>query len=246
MTVFAYILISSILTSLVSFVGVFAFASEEKIKKATHFIVSFAIGALLSVAFLDLIPEAIEGSSADKILPFVLGGVFLFFILEKFIFWYHCHDGKCEIHSYSYLILWGDFFHNFLDGIILALTFMADIRLGMATTVAVILHEIPQELSDYGIMVHGGLSRGKALFYNFLSGLASVLGALIAWSVGATLEPFLPIGIALTAGAFIYLATTDLMPELHESTNVSHSVIQTVFVILGAILVILPGYFIGH
>jgi len=242
MTLFAYIFLSSLVTSLVSFVGIFTVFNEERAKKATHFIVSFAIGALLSVAFLDILPEAAQMTSLGRILPYVLGGFFLFFILEKFIFWYHCHDGTCQVHTYSYLILWGDFIHNFIDGIILALTFMVDIRLGILTTFAVILHEIPQEISDFGILIHGGFSRGKALFYNFLSGLASVLGAVIAYGFGTNLEPFLPIGLALTSGAFVYLAAVDLMPELHESATISHSLIQIAFILLGAFFVIAPGF----
>ncbi len=246
MPLFGYILLSSFITSLVSFVGIFLVFDEEKVRKATHYIVSFAIGALLSVAFLDLLPEALEGGAPDKVLPFILAGIFLFFILEKFIFWYHCHDGKCQVHTYSYLILWGDFFHNFLDGVILALTFLVDVRLGLITTLAVILHEIPQEIGDYVILIHGGFTRTKALFYNFLSGLSSVLGAVFAWSLGKTIEPFLPLGLAMTAGGFIYLAMTDLLPELHESTGISHSILQTIFILIGAFLVIAPGFLFEH
>lgn len=243
MTLLGAILLSALAAALVSFVGgVLAIFNEEKVRRATHFIVSFAIGALFSVALLDLLPEAAQMSSLEKILPYVLGGVLLFFILEKFIFWYHCHDGTCPVHTYSYLILWGDFLHNFVDGIILALTFMADIRLGFLTTLAVILHEIPQEIGDFGILIHGGFSRARALWYNFLSATSVIVGAVITYVIGPILEPFLPFGLALTAGAFIYLAAVDLMPELHESARFSHSVIQIVFIIFGALLVIAPEF----
>ncbi|MEK7162605.1 MAG: ZIP family metal transporter [Patescibacteria group bacterium] len=237
------ILLSALAASLVSFVGgLFAIFSEEKVRKATHFIVSFAIGALMSVAFLDLIPEALEFSSAQKVMPFVLLGVLLFFLLEKFIFWYHCHDGQCPVHTYSYLILWGDFLHNFVDGIILALTFLVDLRLGLLTTVAVILHEIPQEIGDFGILIQGGFSRAKALWYNFLSATSVILGAILTYAFGSVLEPFLPLGLAMTAGAFIYLAAVDLMPELHESTRLSHTLVQILFILIGALLVIAPEF----
>lgn len=243
MALFGAILLSSLAASLVSFVGgLVAILSEEKMRRATHFIVSFAIGALFSVALLDLIPEAIELSSVAQAMPWVLGGVVLFFLLEKFIFWYHCHDGQCPVHTYSYLILWGDFLHNFVDGVILALTFLADLRLGFLTTVAVILHEIPQEIGDFGILIHGGFSRKKALWYNFLSATSVIFGALLTYVLGAVLEPFLPAGLALVAGAFIYLAAVDLMPELHEATRFSHTLAQIVFIAIGALLVILPDF----
>jgi len=237
------IFLASLAASLISFVGgIVAIFNEEKVRRSTHFIVSFAIGALLSVSFLDLIPEAVEMSSVGKAMPFVLLGVFIFFLLEKFIFWYHCHDGQCPVHTYSYLILWGDFLHNFVDGIILALTFLVDVKLGLLTTVAVILHEIPQEIGDFGILIHGGFSRAKALWYNFLSATSVIIGAALTYAFGAALEPFLPAGLALVAGAFVYLATVDLMPELHESTRLSHTLVQILFITIGALLVIAPGF----
>ena len=129
-----------------------------------------------------------------------------------------------------------------MDGIILALTFLVDLRLGLLTTVAVILHEIPQEIGDFGILIHGGFSRRKALWYNFLSAISVVIGAVLTYALGAVLEPFLPLGLALVAGAFIYLAAVDLMPELHETTGFSHALIQIVFIAMGALLVIAPDF----
>src|SRR3989344_4591366 len=147
------------------FIGGFAHGS---IKKVPHFVVRFAVGALLGVALLELIPEAVGMTSLEMTMPLVLFGILVFFVLEKFLFWYHCHDGQCPVHTYNYLILWGDFLHNFIDCAIIALTFMADVRLGVLTTIAVIFHEIPQEIGDFGILLHGGFSKAKALFYNFL------------------------------------------------------------------------------
>ena len=237
------ILIASIAESLVSFAGgALAIFNEEKIRKVVHFVVSFAVGALLAVSFLELIPEAINMSSVKSALSFVLVGIILFFVLEKFLFWYHCHGGECPVHIYTYLILWGDFLHNFIDGVMLTLAFLVDIKLGLLTAVAIIFHEIPQEIGDFGILVSGGLSRGRALFYNFLVALSVVAGALITYALGALLEPFLPIALALVAGNFIYLAATDLMPELHEPTGFLHGALQVLFIIIGALLVILPGF----
>lgn len=237
------IFLVSLAESVVSFVGGFvAILNTEKIKSTAHFVVSFAVGAMLGVALLEIIPEAIAASSADAILPWVLAGVILFFVLEKFLFWYHCHGKECPVHTYTYLILWGDFLHNFVDGVIIALAFMVDTKLGLMTSLAVILHEIPQEVGDFGILMHGGFSKSRALLFNFLVSLSTVVGALVTYALGSALEPFLPFALALIAGNFIYLAATDLMPELHESTGFWHGVLQTVFIILGALLVTLPEF----
>ena len=243
MTLLAAIFLSSLAASLVSFIGgLLAIFNAAKVRRISHFIVSFAVGALLAVAFLDLIPEAVGLGSLEGVMLFVLLGMLVFFLLEKFIFWYHCHDGECPVHTYSYLILWGDFLHNFVDGIILALTFLVDLRLGLMATIAIVLHEIPQEIGDFGVLIHGGFSRAKALFYNFLSATSVIFGAILTYAVGDILEPFLSPGLALTAGAFIYLAAVDLMPELHESTKLSHTLAQIFFIFAGALLVIAPEF----
>ena len=241
------ILLSTFAATLVSFVGgLLPIYHSEKVSRATHYVVSFAIGALFSVSFLHLIPEAIELSTVEYAMPFVLVGILIFFLLEKFIFWYHCHDGKCPVHTYSYLVLWGDFLHNFIDGIIIGLTFLVDTRLGVVTTLAVILHEIPQEIGDFGILMHGGFSKGKALWYNFLSALSVVLGGALTYFWGPAIEPFLPASLAAVAGAFIYLAAVDLMPELHESTKISHTLIQIAFILIGVFLILAPEFFIAE
>ena len=246
MPLFLIIFIASFLESLVAFVGgALAIFNEEKVRRAAHFVVSFAIGALLGVSLLELIPEAIKMSSVEAVFPWVFGGILLFFILEKFLFWYHCHGGVCPVHTYTYLILWGDFLHNFIDGVIMALAFLADIKLGIITSVAVIFHEIPQEIGDFSLLMHGGFTRARALWFNFLSASSVMIGAVLTYLFGNTLEPFLPFGLALIAGNFIYLASTDLMPELHESTGFSHSIAQILFIIIGALLVIAPEFIFG-
>ncbi len=251
MSLFAVIILASLAESLVSFSGgVLAFFSAEKVRRFSHFAVSFAIGALLSVSFLELIPEAAEMSSLKFVMPFVLGGVILFFVVEKFLSWYHHHEDRekaHEIRTYAYLILWGDFLHNFIDGVIIALTFTADIRLGLVTTLAVILHEIPQEIGDFAVLLHAGFSKWKALMYNFLVSLSTILGAVLVIVMRGSLpDLFIPVALAVIAGNFIYLASSDLMPELHESTKVSHTLGQVALIILGAMLVILPEFLFGH
>lgn len=233
---------ASLFEAIVSFSGaLLAIFREEKIKKAAHYIVSFAIGALLGVAFLEIIPESLEALSAESVFPLVLAGIIIFFILEKFLFWYHCHEGKCDVHTFTYLILWGDFLHNFLDGVIIALSFMTSSALGWTTTFAVILHEIPQEIGDFSVLLQGGLNKGKAIFYNFFVSLSTMAGAILTYYFGSFFEPVLPYALALVAGNFIYIATTDLMPGLHESSKWWHSLGHIILIILG-ILIVSGGY----
>lgn len=246
MSTLLIIFLASLAESLVAFAGgALAIFNEEKVRRAAHFIVSFAVGAFLGVSFLELIPEAIAMSGDGLILTWVLGGIIFFFILEKLLFWYHCHDGHCPIHTYTYLILWGDFLHNFIDGVIMALAFLVDVQLGILTSIAIVFHEIPQEIGDFGVLVHGGFSRSKALFYNFLSATSVMFGALLTYGLSSAFEPFLPIGLALAAGNFIYIASTDLMPELHEATSFKHGFIQVIFIILGSLLVVAPEWIFG-
>ena len=234
MNIFSMIVLAALAESIVSFSGgILAFLSQEKIKKFAHFVVSFAVGALLGVSLLELIPEAIAMSSLEIVMPLVLLGILIFFILEKFLFWYHCHDGKCPVHTYNYLILWGDFLHNFIDGAIIALTFMADIRLGVLTTIAVIFHEIPQEIGDFGILLNGGFSKRKALFYNFLISLSTILGALLAYSLGSLLETYIPFALAIIAGNFIsaYVADTFIFIFTSSLTKSNSSFVFINFII---------------
>ncbi len=250
MSLLVTILLASLAESLVSFSGgVLAFLNAATIRKFAHFVVSFAIGALLSVSLLELIPEAAGESSLEFVMPFVLAGIILFFVVERFLSWYHHHEGEekgYEVKTYAYLILWGDFLHNFIDGIIIALTFLVDVRLGLVTTLAVILHEIPQEIGDFGVLLHAGFSKLKALMYNFLVSTSTIIGAVVVIALrGALPEEFIPVALAIIAGNFIYLAAADLMPELHEHAGLAHTLGQIALIILGAILVILPEFFFG-
>lgn len=246
MSLLSIILLAALAESIVSFSGgLLAILNAERMRRVSHFIISFAIGALLGVSFLDLIPEAIEMSDVSTALPVVLFGILLFFVLEKFLFWYHCHGGQCPVHTYTYLILWGDFVHNFIDGAILAVTFLVDTRLGFLTLIAVLLHEIPQEISDFGILIHGGFSKARAFFYNFLVSLSTVLGALLTYAFGDSIQAVLPYALAVAAGNFIYIAAADLIPEIHESSGFLHGVVQILFIIVGILLVLVPDFLLG-
>ena len=232
-----YSLISVIFVSLLSFVGVLFIAiKEEKLKKILLFLVSFAAGGLLGDSFIHLLPEAIKESGFTLGVSLaVLVGLLLFFVLEKFICWRHCHipTSKSHPHPVVFMNLIGDGFHNFIDGAVIGASFLTTIPLGIATTLAVVLHEIPQEIGDFGVLLHGGLSKNKALIFNFASALAAVGGAILVLILGERIVGVSQLLIPFTAGGFIYIAGSDLIPELHKETNLAKSLIQMVGLILG-------------
>ncbi|MBU0635667.1 ZIP family metal transporter [Candidatus Micrarchaeota archaeon] len=240
MHVFWLSILSVFLVSLLSLIGIaFLALGEKKIRKILLYLVSFSAGSLLGGAFFHLLPEAFESSlESIWISTSVLLGILLFFVLEKVIHWHHCHNMKeCE-HTKALGItnLVGDGLHNFIDGIIIAASFLVAIPLGIATTLAVALHEIPQEISDFGVLLHAGFSKKKALFFNFLSALGAIVGAIFVFllhDVIGGLELFL---IPLTAGGFIYIASADLIPELHKEIIPHKTALQFVFLVLGMII----------
>ncbi len=233
MTNLVYILLAVTLVSLISLVGVIALSLKKKLlKKMLFFFVSFATGTLMAAAFLDLLPEAIE-YGVPNIYLFPVLGIVSFFIIEKFIYWHHHHAGEKDIHPFTYLNLVGDGVHNFIDGIVIAASFLHSVPLGVATTIAIILHEIPQEIGDFSILVYGGFSQMKALFFNFLTALTAVIGALVGFFFLTSFEHFLPYLLAFAAGHFIYIAAVDLIPELREERNVKASFLQLIAIILG-------------
>ena len=246
------IIIAALAESIASFSGAaLAILNYDKVKRYTHYIISFAVGALLGVSFFELIPEALANNPAEEIMPIILVSIILFFALEQLLFWHHCHheehrDHQPEHKAYGQLILWGDFLHNFIDGIIIALAFMASPTLGLMATIAIIFHEIPQEIADFGILIHSGFTKKQAFLFNFLVSLSTLAGALLTYLLGNLWVPLMPYALALVAGNFIYLAAVDLMPELHESTSLKHNILQLAFIILGVILVTLPGQLFGH
>ncbi len=237
------IILATLLVSGLSLVGIFL--SRNLKKHMVHRMVSFAAGALLGAAFLDLIPEGVEASSPDVFFYYVLSGFFLSFILERFIFWYHCHEGVCKVHPFNYLSLIGDALHNFLDGIIIAVAFMTDTTLGITATVAIIFHEIPQELGEYFILLHGGFSRAKALAYNFLSAVTAIVGALFTYFFLGSEPAFVPILVGLAAGQFIYIAATDLVPELKKIPTHKESLIHFLLIVFGVVAIALAKTFFG-
>jgi len=243
LNVWVYALTSVALVSLISLVGVFTLALKpELLKKLLFTMVSFAVGGLLGDAFIHLIPESIEqlGSPASACF-FVLVGIILFFILEKFILWRHCHipTSKEHPHPVVFMNLIGDGVHNMFDGLAIGASYIISLPVGIATTLAVILHEIPQEIGDFGILVHGGLSPWRALFFNLLSALFAVIGAVVALSVGPYVKTALTALLPITAGGFIYMAGSDLIPSLHDQKEFPKAWLQLVFILLGISIMLL-------
>ncbi|MDD4939534.1 MAG: ZIP family metal transporter [Candidatus Omnitrophica bacterium] len=227
-------LAASIIVSLISFVGIISLLfKEDFLDRVLLLLISFSAGALIGGAFLHLIPEAAEKSVHGEVYSFVIIGFILFFILEKYLHWRHCHKEKCDIHTFTYLNLVGDGVHNFIDGLIIGSSFFVNINFGMATSIAIILHEIPQEIGDFGVLVYGGLSRNKALLYNFLSAITAILGTAIGYALANTCDIFLKLLMPVAAGGFIYVASCDLIPELHKQQDIKKATFSMAIFILG-------------
>ena len=239
--VWIYALLSVFLISLISFVGVFTLGIKaQRLKKVLIYFVSFSAGALFGDVFIHLLPEVVEEHGFGLNIGIgVLVGIVLFFILEKFVHWQHCHvpEEKGHVHPFTYSILVGDALHNFIDGLIIGASYLVSIPAGVATTLAVLLHEIPQEIGDFGVLVHGGFSKGKALLLNFLSALTAVLGVIIALALSGTIESISLILVPIAAGGFIYIAGSDLIPELHKhSEKFGESLGHLIVFILGILV----------
>jgi zinc and cadmium transporter len=243
MNIWSASLISVFLISLLSFVGLLFLAfKKEMLQKLLLFLVSFATGGLLGGAFLHLLPEAVAQLGVGwNFSLMTLAGILAFFILEKFIFWRHCHvpTSKTHPHPVVFMNLIGDGFHNLLDGVMIAASFMIDFSLGIATTLAVLVHEIPQEIGDFSVLLYGGFSKLKALFFNFASGLVAVFGAILTLALGVRFTNLVPLLIPFTAGGFIYIASSDLIPELKKETQISKSLLQLLGLLLGIGLMLL-------
>ena len=237
LTIYLYTLGSVLLVSAVSLVGICTLSlAEAQVRKYLFILVSLAVGALLGDALIHLIPEAFENStSPTEISALIIGGILIFFILEKILHWHHHEhaDEEATIHPTGRLILLSDGVHNFIDGLIIAASFLVSVEVGIATTLAVILHEIPQEIGDFGVLIHSGYSTGKALWFNFLSALLAVVGALLALLLGSSSAVWTSWLVPVAAGGFIYIALSDLIPELHKTKVVGHSVLQLVAVLIG-------------
>jgi zinc and cadmium transporter len=241
-----YIIVSVVIVSLVSLVGVFSLLLNKKFTSHLLLLVSLSAGTLFGGAFLHLLPEAVElAGFGIKISVLVLLGVLAFFVLEKFIHWKHCHGhnaGKVHGHNPSYLAplnIFGDAIHNLLDGLVIAGSYLVSIPAGIATTVTVVLHEVPQEIADFGVLIYSGLSNKKALFYNFLSASISIVGAIGGIYLGSKSTQFVSFILPFAAGGFVYIAGSNLIPELHKDCGLKDSFQHFFFFLLGLVLMYL-------
>lgn len=234
MWILIWIVLANIFVSLLAFVGILTLILKRKIfDKILLLLVSLSAGALMGGAFLHLLPEGFE-LLGEQVFIYTLAGFVFFFFVEKVLHWRHCHDDHCKVHTFAYMNLFGDVVHNFIDGLVVAGAFIIDLHLGIVTTLAVILHEIPQELGDFGVLIHGGFSRLKALLMNFLVALTAVLGGIVGYFFSSL--NFSNYLIPIAAGGFIYISASDLVPEIRKEVNLKKAFYIFGVFILGIVL----------
>lgn len=236
MEVWLYTIISVIVVSLISQVGLFTLSlSPERLQRITLYLVAFAVGGLFGNSFVHLLPEAFHHNDSPLSTSLlIVVGILIFFVLEKFLRWRHCHVTEHQFHHpVATLNLVSDALHNLIDGVLIAATFSVDIPLGITTTVAIILHEIPQEIGDFGVLVHSGMSVRRALLFNFLSASVALVGAIVVLAIGPNIQQVIEAMIPVTAGGFLYIAGSDLIPELQHDVKISNSLGQFICIILG-------------
>jgi len=233
--------------------SVLAATSVARLLKASSLplLVSYAVGALLGAAFLEVLPHAVESTvSASNVIVTVLAGILGFFVLEKLVLWRHCHHEHCEAHEPAHppeahagdtLLMLGDTVHNFIDGVIIAGAFLADTTLGVVTALAIIAHEIPQEAGNFLVLLHSGYSRAEALRFNLVSSLGTLVGGLLGYALLAELSAGLPYLLAIAASSMIYVAVADLIPGLHERRDIGTSAQQVALIALGLGTVVITG-----
>lgn len=240
---------AAIIVSLLSMVGIIGLILKEKIlNKILIFLVSFSAGSLLGGALLHLLPEAMEMTNTElSAAVFVLLGFAFFFMIEKLLHWHHHHQcAECEFKSLPIMNLISDGFHNFIDGLLIVASFMVDFNLGLVTTTAIIFHEIPQEMSDFGVLVYGGFSRLKALLWNLISAFCAVIGVFVGYLFFGLFEEQLFVLLAVTAGGFIYVAASDLIPELNKEKNSLKSFLSFFVFLAGICLMYILKMIFAH
>jgi len=242
-----YATVSVFLVSVISLIGILTISiREDKLKKIIYILVSLAVGGLLGDALIHLIPEAFEESGNSlKASLFILGGVLCFFVMEKFLRWRHEHyseQSDNKIHPIGYMTLLADALHNFVDGLLIGASYLVSLPIGITTTIAVILHEIPQEIGDFGVLLHAGFSKRKALWVNYLTATTAVIGTILALFIGSKVSDLSNLIVSFAAGGFLYLAGSDLVPELHKENTISKSLVQFISILLGIGLMVLMTF----
>mgnify|MGYP000203293716 CR=1 FL=1 len=251
--VLSWIIATSVAGGLISLIAAASFAFGAR-GTAIPVLISYAIGALLGAAFLEILPHAFSLAGVENMAATVLAGLLVFFVLEKLVLWRHCHGNECEAHGIvdersedrsGIMIIIGDTFHNFVDGILIAAAFMADIQLGLLTSLAIIAHEIPQEIGDFLILLHSGYTKKQAFFYNGLSSFATVVGGVLAYFALQTMAAAVPTILGLAAASMIYVAVADLIPGLHKRVELAATVQQVLLIALGISSIWMVKYFLG-
>lgn len=264
MSTFTWIIVTSLFGGTLSVLFAAALALNTR-ASWVQMLISYAIGALLGAAFLNALPEALELSkNPAQMTATVLFGIMLFFILEKLVLWRHCHAEECEVHDprgalvtaaagdqhdhgrSGMMIMLGDTFHNFVDGILIAAAFMADVQLGIVTSIAIIAHEIPQEASDFLILLNSGYTRKQALLFNLLSSVATLLGGMATYFMLQDMNHLIPSLLGLAAAAMIYVAMSDLIPGLHKRPEIGATIQQVALITLGISSIWLAGSLFAH
>lgn len=234
--IWLYSLVSVFLVSLVSLIGLFTLSiKRENLNKILLYFVSFSVGGLIGDAFIHLLPESVELNSSVYLSFYILLGLIISFVLEKFIQWRHCHipTSKEHPHPFAIMNLIGDSVHNFIDGLIIGASYLTSLQVGIATTIAVVLHEVPQEIGDFGVLIHGGFKIRKALFLNFVTALTAVMGTVISLIISPYISSLTSFLLPFAIGNFIYIAGSDLIPELHKETTPIKSFIQLLMLLFG-------------
>lgn len=242
-TIWLYALASVIIVSLISLIGIATLSIQtDRLKKIIIYLISFSAGALIGDTFIHLLPEAAKDNNGFSTTTslFVISGITIPFIIEKFIHWRHCHMPITAEHKhpFAWMNLFGDSVHNLIDGLIIGAAYLVSIPVGIATTIAVILHEIPQEIGDFGVLLHGGFTKEKAILLNFATALAAVLGTIAVLIFGTYAANSVSFLVPFAAGNFIYIASTDLIPELHKETAVKKSILQLIWFVLGVCIML--------
>src|SRR3989344_2364789 len=238
-----YIVGATFVISLISLLGAILISRDGKfLNKITFLLVGLSTGTLLGSAFLHLIPESLEFLGIETVSLVMLLSFATFFLIEKLLHWHHCHDGECDIHQFGYVNLLGDAFHNFIDGLIIAASFSVSIELGIISSTAIILHEIPQELGDFGVLIHAGIKKQTAIFYNFLVALMAVGGGGLGYFFLSSSDMLLGYLLPVAAGGFLYISASDLIPEIRNETNLAKSLKAFALFLVGIALM----YFLRH
>lgn len=237
MSVTWWIFGSVVLVSIVSLIGaVTLLLTAARVRFLLYVLVALSAGGMMGGAFFHILPEALEKIPALNVFITLLIGFSLFFLLERLILWRHCHDGVCEVHPFTYLNLIGDGVHNFIDGFVIAVAYSVNIQVGIITTIAIVMHEIPQELGDFGVLIYGGFKPGRALFLNFATAVVAVAGAVVGYFLSHMMEGTIQYILPFAAGNFIYIAGSDLVPELHKEPKLSKALLAFVVFVAGLVL----------